>query len=156
MSCATASSVRNVSACKGNKTSSGNLFDGQTRNLSRDSFYKEPADSSWLMPHKFKGRLRSSASLTALVLPHCVVAERVECNKSLDSNIMVLKESLDGPFCCCLVSYYFSQSSCFLFNKQLLKCILVWFVLVLKGNSIICQWGTGHKSGICYPVITLL
>lgn len=59
--------------------------------------------------HKlFKSRLKESASPTALVLPHGVVSEHVGYN-SLDSDIMVLKESLDGLFCCCLVSYYFSQ-----------------------------------------------
>lgn len=54
----------------------------------------------------FKSRQKEIASLAALVLPQ--VSEHVGCT-SLDSNIMVLKESLDGPSCCCLVSYYFSQ-----------------------------------------------
>lgn len=54
----------------------------------------------------FRSRLKEIASLAALVMPQ--VSEHEDCT-SLDSNIMVLKESLDGLSCCCLVSYYFSQ-----------------------------------------------
>ncbi|XP_032632453.1 aftiphilin isoform X4 [Chelonoidis abingdonii] len=44
-------------------------------------------------------------------------------NNSLDISTVVMKESLDGPFCCCPVSYYFSQIILLSFNKQLLQNI---------------------------------
>lgn len=71
---------------------------------------------------------------------------RFRTRKSLGSNIMVLKESLDGPFRCCLVSYTSVNHHAFFLTNDFFKMYLGLISgLVLKGNSITHQWGTGYQ-----------
>lgn len=144
MSCATASSVRNVSACTGNKTSSGNLFDWQTRNLSVNSFTRSllTATNQWHLSSK------AGSDKVHLLLHWC-------CHTVLLQNVWGVRVWIAISWCWrkawmdpfavvwCLTTSV-NHHAFFLTNNFKMYLGLI-SGLVLKGNSIIYQWGTGHS-----------